>query len=522
MTFRFGLYTLDAATRDLSQDGEHVDTGPKVFDFLHLLIANRQRVVTKDELVEELWQGRAISDAALSTCVKSARRAIGDDGERQELIKTVHGRGFRFVGDVTETAAAEPAEAAPAPPAESEVADLDLTLPSRPSVAVLPFATAARHGPEAFLADGLGRDIHVRLARTRWLFVAARASAVHLTVPGLDPVEIGVRLGVRYVLQGALQSGGDRLRLSVTLSDVVQGATIWAEIFDRRVEDVFEVQEEISDAVAAIVESEIELKERQRALLRPLASLDAWSAYHRASDHLYRFSRTDFDEAERFLRIAGDLDPTSSRVAASRSFLHWQRAFLEWTDDRDGELARSFEFAHRSVELDPLDPQGHWVLGRAHILGGNMAEAVPELKRSVELNPNFANGQYSVAFGVTFDGRSDEGFAFVDAARRLSPYDPMTFAYFMQRAVMSGLTGKTEAAATWADRGVRMPNAHYHLHTIAAWCNELDGRHETAAEHVARLRKVRPDYTRDDYFRAFPYCERDRTTIANVLSRLGF
>jgi TolB-like protein/Flp pilus assembly protein TadD len=507
-------YSVDLAARELRCGDAVVPVEPKVFDLLRLLIEERARVVSKDELVERLWDGRAISDAALSSCVKAARRALGDDGQRQRMIRTIARRGFRFVGPVVSgiaaAAAAAPAEFAP-----------DLPLPERPSIAVLPFQLVGEAEAHPVIAEGLGTDITVRLARTRWLFVTARASAAQFRTPDLDPVEIGARLGVRYLLHGKVMIDGARLRLTAVLADAVAGCEIWAERFDRDLADIFAVQDEVGDLVVAAVEAEIEAKERHRALLRPLASLDAWSAYHRARGHLFRFRAEDYDEAERLLDHAARLDPTSPRVFAGRSFVHWQRAFLELAPDRDAAVARAFAEARQSLALDPRDPQGHWVLGRAHILVGEFERAVDELRTTVELSPNFAHGQYSLAFALTYAGSSAEAIGAVERAHRLSPYDPMLFAFDAQRAILYTLGGEPERGAEWIARAVRRPNAHYQLLAIAAWCHELAGRREAARLYVETLKAARPRYARADYFRAFPFRGAPRALIEPILARLG-
>jgi TolB-like protein/Flp pilus assembly protein TadD len=531
MKMTVASYSIDMSAREIRNGDAAVPVEPKVFDLLQMLIEHRARVVPKDEMIERLWDGRAISDAALSSCVKAARRALGDDGQRQCMIRTVARRGFRFVGPVRPatpehdpiagaTAAACDAAAPPVAAAFGEF-DVDLTLPKRPSIAVLPFQLLGGAEAHRVIADGLGTDITVRLARTRWLFVTARASAAQFRAPEVDPVEIGARLGVRYLLQGTIMVDADRLRLTAVLTDAVQGCEIWAERFDRRLDDVFAVQDEIGDLVVAAVESEIETKERQRALLQPLASLDAWSAYHRARHHLFRFRAEDYEEAERLLELAARLDPNSPRVFAALSFVHWQRAFLEIAADRRGALAQAFEHARHSLVLDPLDPQGHWVLGRAHILDGEIDRAVDELRTAVALSPNFANGHYSLAYALMFDGRSAEALPAVEQARRLSPYDPMIFAFEALRGSVHGLTGEVARAAEWTSRAIRQPNAHYQLFALAAWCHELAGRHDEAQRHLAALKAVRPDYCRADYFRAFPFRGRERAIIEPILARLG-
>ncbi len=552
MIYRFAGCDLDVTRHRLIVDGAERRIEPQVFDLLHLLARRSGVLVTREQLIEQIWGGRIISEAAVDARISAARRAVDDDGKHQRVIKTVPRRGIQLVCEVelieapdgdepqrdfSAVSAEPPKRAASDPPAsllaaepqQQEAADpaqvpdnddLDLSLPKQPSIAILPFDKYGDIEEHVAFSEGLGRDITVRLARTRWLFVSARASATKFQVARSDPATIGARLGVRYLLHGALFTAGKRLRLSVTLTDVVNARAIWAESFQRPLDDIFALQDEITALVVEAVESEIELKERQRAMLLPIASLDAWSAYHRASSHLYRFRAEDFDIAEHFLNLAAKLDPQSARVFAGLSFLHWQRALLDLTPDREGALSRAFDFAHHSLSLDPRDAQGHWVLGRAYLLAHDFEQSVRELKTAVELNPNFANGQYSLAYGLQFEGSSAKGFPHVDKARRLSPYDPMTFAYFTAHAVMHGLTGNVEAAATWSSRAARQPNAHCHVLTIAAWCHQQAGQSEAAERYLRRLKESRPDYRREDFFRAFPYREAERSVIERSLVAL--
>jgi len=535
MEYAIETQVIDVAQREVRRQDACVPVEPKVFDLLLYLVENRARVVAKDELVERIWNGRAISDAALSSCVKAARRALGDDGQQQRFIRTINRRGFRFVGPVEAHDRAMPAadvQARPpkfgaagagedTSPADAAAYDLDLTLPARPSVAVLPICALGDEDQQALLADGLTHDLTVRLARTRWLFVTARASAARFHASAFDPAEIGRRLGVRYLLGGSLRAAERRLRLTITLSDTVRGCEIWADRFDCAIDDIFAVQDEIGDRIVGVVESEIERVERQRALLEPFASLDAWSAYHRARHHLYCYTAADCERAEHYLDLAGRLDPHASRVLAGLSFVHWQRAFLEMGCDRSGATRKAFDCARHSVALDPLDPQGHWALGRAFLLVGEIEPAVEELEAAVDLNPNFALGQYSLAFGLGFGNDSARGFDHLVKARRLSPYDPMTYAFFAMRAALHGLHGEPEQAVEWARRALLQPNAHYHIQAIAAWCHQTAGQHERAQNYVARLQEMRPGYSRADFFRAFPFCPEKRALIDTALAELG-
>lgn len=522
--YRHHDISIEPAKREVSRSGAPLAVEPKVFDLLVHLVENRERVVTKDELVEAVWQGRAISDATLSSAVKSARRILGDDGRTQSAIRTHHGRGFRFVGAIETTTegerAASPAVAGSQPGDPAGIADIDLSLPDGPSLAVLRF-TCQGGAPERLLADALANDIAVGLARTRWLFVSSRASAARFDPRAGDPAGIAARLGVRYLLRGTLRAAADRFRLTIALSDAVEGQELWAERYDRPFDDLFEVQDEVSNLVIGAVEFEVDLRERRRAMLLPIASLDAWSAYHQANDLLFRYSPDRFERAENLLNLAARLDPASSRVHAALSFLSWQRAFLGPAEGRADNVLRAADHAQHSLSLDPLNPQGHWALGRAGILNGDFDLAVEHLTAAIDLNPNFAHAQYSLGYSLLLTDRSVEGIGSVERARRISPYDPLSFAFMAAKAQMHLFFGEREAAVTWARRAARQPNAPPHVHAIAAWVHEAAGRHEDGLRYVAQVRRERPGYSATDFFRAIPFTGAHRERVAAAFARLG-
>jgi tetratricopeptide (TPR) repeat protein len=315
---------------------------------------------------------------------------------------------------------------------------------------------------------------------------------------------------------------GNRVRVRAALSDAVAAREVWAEHFDRNVDDIFDIQDEIANVIVGAVEGEIEQTERQRALLTHPANLDAWSAYHRATWLMYQFTPESYVEAERLFKLAARLDPNASRVFAGLSFVHWQRAFLEIGKDRDGEIKQALEYAQQALTLDPREPQGHWALGRAFLLQEDFDLALEEIEHSIKLNPNFAIGHYSSAFTRLLDSDHEGTGAAVKQARRLSPYDLMSFAMLATQAVNAALIGNGEEAATLADRAARQPNAHYHINAIAAFCNATAQRHDVARQYVERLAKVHPGYRIKDYFRAFPYRnDTVRQTIRKEFVKLG-
>ncbi|QQS12648.1 MAG: winged helix-turn-helix domain-containing protein [Rhodospirillales bacterium] len=513
MLLSVNSHVIDTATREVRRAGRPIAVEPKVFDLLLFLIAHRDRVLAKDEIVERIWARRAVSDAALSSCVKAARRALGDDGRAQSVIRTVHRRGFRFIGAVAEDAppvAAPGSGVAPgddpggAPPPGMALHQ-DLTPPREPSIVVLPIEILSATEGAGTVADGIVQDIITGLGRTRRFFVIGRGTAFALRGRAGDPRDVARSLGVRYILSGSLRYDGRRIRLSASLADAVEPFEVWADSFDRAVDDILALQDEVSELIVSRVQTRIEDSERREAMRRPIARLDAWSAYYRARWHLDRHTARDYDEAEGLLGVAARLDPTAARIFAGLSFVHRQRAFLNLTTDRGAEVERAVDLARHSLSLDPQDPQSHWAFGRALMLRCEVEAARQAFETSTSLNPSFAIGQYSVGFahamaGTT--GTSDEALA---KALRLSPIDPMRFAMLATHAFNCVRSGEPERAADLARLAAAQPNAHYHIFAIAALCGALAGQRQDAGRHLRRLRGIRTDYTSADFFDAFPF-----------------
>ncbi|MEM6460661.1 MAG: winged helix-turn-helix domain-containing protein [Pseudomonadota bacterium] len=503
--------------REVWSGKDRVAVEPKVFDLIHYLLLNRERVVEKDELIDRIWDGRAISDAALSSAVSAARGILGDTGREQKMIRTIHGRGFRHVGPVSEIRLESPENTF-----NRDLTDgSELVAPSRASIAVLPFASMG-DGHSTLLANGLAQDITVGLARTRWLFVTSGASARRLFEAGMEDHSAARKLGVRYLLRGSVIQVGKKLHLSVILSDVESEGEIWAETFNSDLGDVFDLLQNLANQVCASVANEIDLQERRRAVLRPIDSLDAWAAVHRAADILYRFTPDRFEEAQHLLEMAKTLDPGCARAPAMLSFLYWQRSFFGLNRNCGDDTKRAIEFAQESLVLDPHDPQGHWALGRTAILTGESGAAVEALSNAVEFNPNFANGHYSLALARLLAGDSAESFEHVEKARRLSPFDPMTFAFAATKGMLHSFSGAHGAAVDAVRWAVRQPTAHFFIFAMAAFVHERAGMRKEAMAYVADLKRLRPDFSRRGFAHAFPFEGPYRASVDEAFQNLGF
>jgi TolB-like protein len=292
MTYLFADCELDLDRQELRLDGCPRPTEPQVFGLIVFLIENRDRVVSKDELIEAVWAGRIVSDAALNSRISAARQAMGDDGRTQAIIRTIARRGYRFVAEVDAGEATPPRAGRPRPGTGSETASAPGSRPGsgpagangpasvhKPTLAVLPFENISGERDQFYLADGITEDIITALSKNRWLLVLARNATIAFRDRRPPASEIAAQLGADYLLSGSVRRSGERIRISVELVDGGLGSHIWGERYDRRMDDIFDLQDEITETIAARIEPELATAERRRVKRKPPKSLDAWDHY---------------------------------------------------------------------------------------------------------------------------------------------------------------------------------------------------------------------------------------------------
>jgi TolB-like protein/Tfp pilus assembly protein PilF len=515
--YRFATFELDTAKVELRKGGKVSPVEPQVFALLALLVENCERLVSKDEIIEKVWDGRIVSESAVASRIKSARKALGDDGKSQRCIKTIHGQGFRFVADV-KVVRAEVAD-----PGGGKPAGQALDQGSRPSIAVLPFRLIGVAGSYGAIADALPHELITELARLRWLFVTARGSSFRLRGPDVDIGEVGRLLDVRYCLSGTVEIAGARLAVTVELIDTRDGGVVWADRFGRPVDDVHQIREEIRSQILTALEIQIPLHEAARARLTVTENLDAWSSYHLGLQHMYRFNRKDNAAATALFQQAVTRDPSFARAQAGLSFVHFQTAFMHYSDDLVGEIALARRFAVRGLELDPIDPFVNFTMGRSFWLEGDLESGLAWLERATSISPNYAQGIYARAWTESMAGRALDGRKHVDLAMRLSPLDPLYYAMLGTRAFTHMIMGEDAEAAAWAERAARSAGAHVLIALIAVAIHALGGDEVRAASWAANVRSRNPALTRSDFFRAFPIkSEATKVRVSDALARVGF
>lgn len=526
MLLTFRNCELDTALFVLRCGGQVRQVEPLVFDLLVYLVRHRDRIVTRQELMDTLWTGKVVSESTLSSCVKAARQAVADNGEEQACIATIQRRGYRFVAPVIEGAPAVSGEIItsvdPPMPEASATPDHDTgAAPRRASIAVMPFidlmpGAMTRGG----MAGALAHDVITRLAQLRSLFVIAQGSVFALSERNISPQEAGRLLNVDYVVSGTVRRDDLNLTVSAELAETASARIVWTETFHSRWDDALLILDELGSRIVSCVTSEIELAERNRALLKPPNSLDAWEAHHRGLWHMYRFNRDDNAQARHFFEMAVRLDPTFSRAYAGLSFTHFQNAFQGWTA-REPEIARAFETASQSLVVDERNPAAHWAMGRALWLRGHHDQSVLALEQAIDLSPSFALGHYTLSFVHAQAGNPQAAIESSDHSRHLSPFDPLLFGMLGARAMALVRLGHFDDAAGWAVKAAARPNAHVHILGIAAYSLALAGSLDEAHAYAIAIRRIQPGYSVADFLSAFRFDPDGEALFRQGATRIG-
>lgn len=472
MIHRFGDCELDTDRCELRQGGELVPVEPQVFELIAYLVAHPDRVVGKDELNEAIWKGRIVSDSALSSRIKSARQAIGDDGKTQALIRTVHGRGFRFVGVAAETSV----------PAETPARD-------RPVVAVIPFDNLSGDAGEDYFADGVTVDIIATLAKHRWLSVVARNTTLQFKGRAVGIVEIARETGADYVVEGSVRRLGMRVRVGVQLIDAASGNCIWTERYDRQSEDLFEIQDDITQTIAARIEPEIGYEERRRiASAAGSRDLRAWECFHLGVAHFFKFTGPDNLKAQEYLQRAREQDPNFGEAHAWWAYTVVLGAVYWDTEPTPGRLDEALAATACALEHDDQNAVFYALKARVQLARGEYESAIEGNRIAIDLNPSFAAAHCGLADSLTFLGRYGEAIAGFERAIALSTNDPQRWAFYTYGALALILDGKCERAIEWADRAAEIPNRQYWtLAHKAVALALLDRREEARRSFAAAL-----------------------------------
>ncbi|MGE7957504.1 winged helix-turn-helix domain-containing tetratricopeptide repeat protein [Pseudomonas sp. NPDC089530] len=488
MLLMFADCVLDLDRRELLRASRVVATAPQVFDLLAYLAQHREHVVSRDELIAAIWTGRIVSESTLASHINAVRKAVGDNGQQQSVIRTVARKGFRFVAEVKspDAAGSEPVPALP-------TATGAPALPAKPSIAVLPFVNLSGDEEQDYLADGVVGDIIAALSQYRWLFVVARNSSFTYKARTVDVKQVGRELGVRYVLEGSWRNARNRVRITAQLIDASTGAHHWAGRFEGVLGDIFELQDQITESVVGAIAPELERAEIERARHKPTESLDAYDYYLRAMAKLHQGTRDTIDQALPLFHQAIAFDADFASAYAMAAWCHCWRKVNHWMSDGPQETAEGVRLARRAVELDKGDAvaltrSGH-ALGH---LAGDLEGGIALLDKALVLNPNLAAAWFLGAFLRLWHGETDAAIDYFARAMRLSPLDPELYRMQAGMAAAHLFLGRIDMATSWAEKATRELPSFLLAAAVLAASHGLAGRQAQAQQAMAHLQQLDP------------------------------
>ena len=550
--YRFGAFELDLARRSLrrADSGQTVSLTGKVFDALRYLVEHRGRLVEKHALLEAVWPGVVVEEANLAQTISVLRRALGEDPQAPRYVATISGRGYQFVADV-EVGRWQPARhgrskilfAAAAfllssiailvlgwsvwvdddDPLSNTVASQPEAVSSRSAIAVLPFDVLANDPEEEHVADGIAEDLITRLAAWRSFPVIARTSTFAYKGRAVDARQLGRELATGYLVEGSLRRTGNRLRISTQLIDASSGRHVWAQTYNRDLQDIFALQDEISEAIVGAMYPELVGFESRRLMAKPAENLDAWENAHRAWGHYLRLTPEENEQARVLFQRSVELDPSWSWSHAGLALTHYERAVNKWGESPAEDQAMLLRLAERAVQLDDTDPATHHALGHAYALTGRRDEMFAAFERGLELNPSDSIAHSCLGRNLAFAARSEEAVAHLEQAIRLSPKDPWTFLSLFGMSAAHLAQGRYELAIDWALRSVQWkPNPQAYRALAASYAHL--GRRDEARAALDEMLRLQPKFALADLEAVFATADRgfvERVSVGLTMAGLA-
>jgi TolB-like protein/DNA-binding winged helix-turn-helix (wHTH) protein/tetratricopeptide (TPR) repeat protein len=536
--FQFEGYTLDVARHSLRAVDREVALRRKSFELLRYLVENPDRLVTKEELLKAIWPDAVVSDESLTQCLREVRQAIGDS--KQTIIATVPRCGYRFAAPVLRVAAnavaVPPSSVDPSPlvggaiaygkagsppfplggesgGSEAPVAAAPiqqpgpaLSLPDRPSIAVLPFTDLTGDPEQDYFADGIVEEIITALSRLRWLFVISHNSSFTYKGRSVDVRQVGRELGVRYVLEGSVRKALNHVRITGQLIDASTGAHIWADRFDGAMEDIFDLQDQVTASVVGAIVPEMEQAEIERASRKPTENLDAYDYYLRGMAKVYQATRHANGDALRLFYKAIELDPNFAPAHGMAAWCYTSRKMNGWMADRAKEIAETARLARQAVELGKKEAVALTMGGFAlAFVMGEVEDGAAFLDQALILNPNLAAGWVLSGVVNGWLGRPEVEIERATRAVRLSPLDPLTPLAFTIIGAGHLLVGRYDEASSWAEKGLWQQPNYAGAARVAAASHALAGRLDQAQKAAAQVRQIDPTFRVSDFGRMFPF-----------------
>jgi TolB-like protein len=476
----FGRFRLDLARRQLLLDERPLPLGDRALQVFRALAKANGALVSKDELMAQVWAGQVVEENNLQVQISILRKALDPEGTGESWIVTVPGRGYRLLS-----------------PAEHPA----LPLPDKPSLVVLPFQNMSGDLEQEYFADGMVEEITTALSRIRSLFVIARNSAFTYKGRAVDVRQVGRELGVRYVLEGSVRKSGSRVRIAGQLVEAATGTHLWADRFEGTLKGVFDLQDRMTASVVTAIEPNIRAAEIQRAQRKPAANLQAYDLLLRALPPFYSRTEAGLAEATRLLQQAVATDPSYALGLAYLADCQWKTSIRSLIDPGDPTVAETVTLVQSALTLDPNDPEVLAIAGEITVrIGGDRSGGLALLDRSLELNPNNAATLATAAVLQAYSGNTAAAISLLDRSARLNPLN-WNYGVFTAYTMTYFVAGEYERAVEWSAKTLQaLPHSTLALRYRAASLGQL-GRLEEGREVVQHLLAVFPNFTITRYRR---------------------
>jgi DNA-binding winged helix-turn-helix (wHTH) protein len=482
--YSFEGIVVDEERLELRSNGEPVTVEPQVFSLLIYLLENRDRVISKDELIDSVWKGRIVSDATLNSRVNSLRRAVGDSGKQQRVIRTYPRRGFRFVASL-ETAGPAKEPGRSAQPSRE-----------RPSIAVLPFQFLADSQDQAYVARGITEEITTALSRIRWLFVVRHHAPLPSGADTAKGLAVSSGLDVDYALAGSVHKAGNDLRVSAQLTRTDANRQVWAERFAGRMSDIFALNDQIAFAIAAHLEPEItraEIETLQRDSRRSESS--AWEHYLHGISHMNRMERGAIRSAQSEFTRAIEIDPEFVLPRVRLAWCWILMAIHGWHQSGSEALALCGKHARKALDLDPGDARACCAMAVAEFWTGNQARAIEYAEQSLALDANMADAHGILGAAWAVSGDPQQGICSLERALKGSPRDPFRWLWHHSLANAYFAMEDYDEACTWADRAIEARPTFPQCHLVKAASLFYRGQTDAACREIKTIAEHTPQYS---------------------------
>ncbi|MEM7019897.1 MAG: tetratricopeptide repeat protein [Pseudomonadota bacterium] len=462
-----------------------------MIELLILLVNNNDRMVSKEEINEAVWHGRIVSEAALSSRIKTLRQLLDDDGKSQQVIQTVHRKGFRFLPDIerVEEGAFE------SEPAESANIDTEKPPPNKPAIAVLPFENLSADSDQEYFADGVSADIITHLSKHRWLNIVARNTSFGFKGKAIDAKSLGQQLNADYIVDGSIQRAGNRVRVSVNLIETANGLQTWSERYDRELNDIFTVQDEITEKITARLEPAIGHAERHKVVNARPANLQSWDCYHLGVYHFYQFTAEGNQQAQALLKRSQQLDENFGEA-----YVWWAYAvvlgMVYWdTQPTQALLDEALAACDTALSLDPHNASFYALRARVLLAKRDYKRAIAENQKAIDLNPTFAPAHCGLGDSLAYEGRYEDAFVCFEKAISLSPNDPQLWAFYSYGALMLIFKQDFQQALEWTEQAMLNPNCQYWALAHQAVAYAYLDNHEDAQASLNAVHEQVPDFS---------------------------